>query len=72
MQGELAVALEKGVGGSRSLCHISACLMELYFSPFNTSIQNYPNLGTHTPTPNSDCCHLSWHQKSVTDVPGLE
>lgn len=72
MQGELAVALEKGVGGRGSLRHISACLMELCFSPLNTSIQNYPNPGTHTPTSNLDGCHLSWQKKSVTDVPGLE
>lgn len=49
MQGELAVALEKGAGGRGSFRHISACLMELYFSPLNTAIQNYPNGGTTTP-----------------------
>lgn len=50
MQGELAVALEKGMGGSGA-CMPHQCLSDetFLFSFLNTSIQNYPNLGTIVP-----------------------
>lgn len=56
MKGELAVALEKGVGGRGSLCHISACLMELYFfllehinTELSQSRHHHPQLGLLSP-----------------------
>lgn len=54
MQSELAVALEKGVGGRGSLGHISACLMESYFFPLehiNTELSQ--SRLTHLPPPAS-------------------